>query len=234
MPTAAPTPGGMPGQGVETKIIKTADLTLEVSNVSGAAAAVEGICTSAGGYVSTTNIGTNYNGQPYGTVVIRIPANQFDSVLSGAGNREGDKPLHAGPGRDRGYVDVQAQITVYQNQIAQYNLIMKNATKVDDVLAIQQQIDAVQTNLDRVTGQMKYLNSQVDYATITVSLQEPAPVGGTQGHDFVTAINEGIAGFFGVIDAIIVFVISVLPLIIIGGVAYAGYRFWKARRPAQP
>ena len=64
VPTAAPTPGGMPGQGVETKIIKTADLTLEVSNVSGAAAAVEGICTSAGGYVSTTNIGTNYNGQP--------------------------------------------------------------------------------------------------------------------------------------------------------------------------
>ena len=54
---------------------------------------------------------------------------------------------------------------------------MKNATKVDDVLAIQQQIDAVQTNLDRVTGQMKYLNSQVDYATITVSLQEPAPSG---------------------------------------------------------
>jgi len=235
VPTAAPTPGGMPGQGVETKIIKTADLTLEVSNVSGAAAAVEGICTSAGGYVSTTNIGTNYNGQPYGTVVIRIPANQFDSVLSGV-QATGKVTSLSTQGQDvtAEYVDVQAQITAYQNQIAQYDLIMKNATKIEDVLAIQQQIDAVQTNLDRVTGQMKYLDSQVDYATITVSLQEPAPVGGPQGHDFVTAINEGIAGFFGVIDVIIVFVISVLPLIIIGGVAYAGYRFWKARRPAQP
>jgi hypothetical protein len=234
-PVPIPTSGGMPGQGVETKIIKTADVTLEVSNVSGAAAAVEAIGTGAGGYVSTTNLGTDYNGQPYGTVVIRIPAAQFDSALSGV-QAIGKVTTISTQGQDvtAEYVDVQAQITAYQNQIAQYNLIMKNATKVDDVLAIQQQIDAVQTNLDRVNGQMKYLNSQVDYATITVSLQQPAPVGGTQGHDFVSAINEGIDGFFGVVDAIIVFVISVLPLIIIGAVAYAGYRLWKARRQSQP
>ena len=234
-PVPVPTSGGMPGQGVETKIIKTADLTLEVSNVASAAAAVEAVGTSAGGYVSTTNIGTDYTGQPYGTVVLRLPAAQFDSVLSSV-QAIGKVTTISTQGQDvtAEYVDVQAQITAYQNQIAQYNLIMKNATKVEDVLAIQQQIDTVQTNLDRVTGQMKYLNSQIDYATITVTLQEPAPVGGTQGHDFVTAINEGIAGFFGIIDAIIVFVISIIPLLIIAGVAYAGYRFWKGRRPAHP
>ena len=50
----------------------------------------------------------------------------------------------------------------------------------------------------------------------------------------MAAINDGIAGFFGVIDAIIVFVISILPLIIIGGIAYGGYRYWKRKRPAEP
>ena len=235
VPVPVATSGGMPGQGVETKIIKTSDLTLEVNNVTAAAAAVGAIGTNAGGYISTTNIGTDYNGQPYGTVVIRIPADQFDSALSGV-QAIGKVTGISTQGQDvtADYVDVQAQITAYQNQIAQYNLIMKNATKVGDVLAIQQQIDTVQTNLDRVTGQMKYLNSQINYATITVTLQTPAPVGGTQGHDFVAVINEGIAGFFGVIDAIIVFVISVLPLIIIGCVAYAGYRLWKRKRQGEP
>ncbi|MGA7797594.1 MAG: DUF4349 domain-containing protein [Methanoregula sp.] len=235
VPTIVPPTGGEPGQGVETKIIRTADISLEVSNVTGAAAAVEAIGTSAGGYVSTTNIGTDYTGQPTGTVVLRIPADQFDSTLSGV-KAIGTVTSISTQGQDvtAEYVDVQARITSYQNQIAQYNAIMKNATDVEDVLAIQQQIDTVQTSLDQVTGQMKYLNSQVDYATITVSLQEPAPVGGTQGHDFVTAINEGIAGFFGVIDAIIVVIISIIPLLIIAGVAYAGYRFWKGRRPAHP
>ena len=180
-PVPVPTSGGEPGQGVETKIIRTADLSLEVGNVTGAAAAVEAIGTSAGGYVSTTNIGTDYTGQPTGTVVLRIPADQFDSALSGVKSVGTVKSIST-QGQDvtAEYVDVQARITLYQNQIAQYNAIMKNATDVEDVLAIQQQIDTVQTSLDRVTGQMKYLNSQIDYATITVSLQEPAPVGDTR------------------------------------------------------
>ncbi|HVP96809.1 DUF4349 domain-containing protein [Methanoregula sp.] len=235
VPTAAPTSVGGEGQSVDTKIIRTADVTLEVPNVTSAAAAVAAIGTGSGGYVSTTNIGTDYSGQPYGTVVIRIPAAKFDAALSGVQGLGTTKSIST-QGQDvtEEYVDVQAQITAYQNQLAQYNLILKNATKVEDVLAVQQQIDEVQTNLDRVTGRMKYLNSQVDYSTITVSLQEPAPVGGTQGHDFVSAINQGIAGFFGVIDAIIIFVISVLPLVILGCVVYAGYRFWKGRQHGQP
>jgi hypothetical protein len=230
-----PTSGGEPGQETDTKIIKTADIVLEVSNVTSAATTIESIGTGMGGYVSTTNIQTDYNGQPTGTIVLRIPATQFDGALAGV-KAIGKVTSLSTQGQDvtEEYVDVQAQITAYQNQIAQYNVIMKNATKVDDVLAIQQQIDEVQTNLDRVTGRMKYLDSQIDYATITVSLQQPEPVGGPQGYDFVSAINEGIAGFFGVIDAIIVFVISVLPLVIIGGLVYAGYRLWKRKQPEQP
>jgi hypothetical protein len=235
VPTAVPTSAGGAGQSVDTKIIRTADITLEVSNVTGAAATIAAIGTGAGGYVSTTTIGTDYSSQPYGTVVIRIPAANFDSTLSGVQALGTVKSIST-QGQDvtEEYVDVQAQITAYENQIAQYNLIMKNATNVEDVLAVQQQIDTVQTNLDRVNGRMKYLNSQVDYSTISVSLQEPAPVGGTQGHDFVSAINEGIAGFFGVIDAIIVLVISVLPLVIIGCVTFTGYRIWKGKKQGQP
>ena len=231
VPAAVPTPAGGAAQTVDTKIIRTADITLEVSNVTAAAATVAAIGTGAGGYVSTTNIGTDYSGQPYGSVVIRIPAANFDSTLSGVQALGTVKSIST-QGQDvtEEYVDVQAQITAYENQIAQYNQIMKNATQVEDVLAVQQQIDTVQTNLDRVNGRMKYLNSQVDYSTISVSLQEPAPVGGTQGHDFVAAINEGIAGFFGVIDAIIVLVISVLPLVIIGCIAYTGYRILKGKK----
>ncbi|MGA2105523.1 MAG: DUF4349 domain-containing protein [Methanoregula sp.] len=230
-----PTSGGEPGQGVDTKIIKTADVTLEVNNVTDAAATIGSIGTRAGGYVSTTNIYMDYNGQPTGTIEIRVPATQFDSTLTGV-KAIGTVTSISTQAQDvtEQYVDVQAQITAYQNQIAQYNLIMKNATKVEDVLSIQQQIDEVQTNLDRVTGTMKYLNSQIDYATITVTLQQPQPVVAPQGHDFVSVIDEGIAGFFGVIDAIIVFIITVLPLVIIGCIVYVGYWFWKRNRPSQP
>jgi hypothetical protein len=231
VPTPAPTAGGLPGQGIETKIIRTAQVNLEVKNVTDAVESIKNTGTRYGGYVSTTNIGKNYNDQTTGTVIIRVPAEQFDNALSGVKGIGTIKTIST-QGQDvtEEYVDVQAQITSYENQIAQYNLIMKNATNVKDLINIQQQIDSVQTSLNRVSGRMNYLNSQIDYSTISVSLQEPEPVGGQRGHDFVTAINEGINGFFGVIDVLIVFFLSIIPLIVIGCIAYGGYLAWKRKK----
>jgi lipoprotein signal peptidase len=79
---------------------------------------------------------------------------------------------------------------------------------------------------------MRYLNNRIDLSTITVNLQEPEPVGGETGHSFIAAINNGIAGFFGMIDAIIVILFTLLPLIIIGVVAYGVYRWKKGKKAA--
>ena len=61
---------------------------------------------------------------------------------------------------------------------------------------------------------MKYLNSRIDMSTITVTLQEPEPVGGETGYNFVTTINEGIAGFFGMVDFIVILFFTLLPVLI--------------------
>lgn len=87
--------------------------------------------------------------------------------------------------------------------------------------------------LNRLEGKLRYLNSRVDLATITVNLQEPEPVGGDTGHNFIRTINEGIAGFFGMIDAIIILFFTLLPLVILGALGWGGYR-WYQRRKAVP
>ena len=69
---------------------------------------------------------------------------------------------------------------------------MKKAVKVEDVITVQQQIDRVQTELNRLEGRLKYLDGRIDLSTITVNLQEPEPVGGDTGHNFISTINEGI------------------------------------------
>ena len=228
LPTVVPTSGGSGGSGTDTKIIKTAYLTLEVKDVTASVENLKSLAAQKGGYVSSTNIQKDYNDQLTGTVVIRVPAAGFDDALTGA-KALGTVKSQSTQGEDvtEEYVDVQAQITSYQNQLAQYNEIMKKAAKVQDILDIQQQIDNVQTQLDRLNGRMKFLNNRIDLSTITVSLQEPEPVGGPGGHDFIAAINAGIAGFFSVVDAIIVLVLSLLPLILIGGASYGVYRLWK-------
>ncbi len=218
---------------IDTKIIKTASLTLEVKDIPGAVEALKSIAAQKGGYLSSTNVQKGYNDRLTGSVIIRIPQAEFENALIGV-KAIGTVKSISTQGQDvtEEYVDIQAQITSYQNQLAQYNAIMKQSTKIEDIIKVQEQIDRVQTQLNRLEGRLKYLNSRIDLSTITVNLQEPEPVGGESGHNFVSTINEGIAGFFGMIDAIIIIFLALLPLIILGALGYGIYRWKKGNKPA--
>lgn len=228
--TGAPVQSGSGTSGIETKIIKTAFFTIEVKDVPGSIETLKSLAALKGGYVSSTNIQNNYNNRLSGSVIIRVPAAEFDSTLAGV-KALGTVKSASTQGQDvtEEYVDLQAQKVSYQNQLAQYNEIMKKAVKVEDVITVQQQIERVQTELNRLEGRLKYLESRIDLSTITVNLQEPEPVGGETGHNFVSTINEGIAGFLGMIDALIILFFTLLPLVILGGAAYGVYRWRKGK-----
>jgi hypothetical protein len=232
VPIPVPTAGDITGPGIDTKIIKTADITLEVRDVPGTVDALKALAIAQGGYLSSTNIQNNYNNQLTGTVTIRIPEAGFDNAIAGA-KALGTVRSISTSGQDvtEEYVDLQAQKTSYTNQLAQYNAIMKQSSTVEDIIKVQEQIGQVQTQLDQLNGRLNYLNNRIDLATITVYLQEPEPVGGQTGHDFVATLNDGISGFFGMIDTIIVFLLTILPLIIIAAVGYGIYRWKKNKKP---
>jgi hypothetical protein len=233
VPAGAPLPSGPAGSGIETKIIKTASVTIEVKDVAGAVETLKNIAVQKGGYISSTNVQKGYNDRLSGSVVIRIPQAEFENALTGV-KAIGTVKSSSTQGQDvtEEYVDLQAQKISYQNQLDQYNAIMKQSTKIEEIIKVQEQVDRVQTELNRLEGRLKYLNSRIDLSTITVSLQEPEPVGGDTGRTFITTINEGIAGFFGMIDAIIILFFTLLPLIILGGIGYGIYRWKKGNKPA--
>ena len=231
VPSSAPDSSGSSATDAGTKIIKTADMTLEVRDVTGTAESLRALAGAQGGYLSSTNIRKDYNNQLTGTVVIRVPQASFDSAISGAKALGTVKSIStSGEDVTEQYVDLQAQKTSYTNQLAQYNTIMKQSTRVEDIIKVQEQIDRVQTELDRLNGRLNYLNNRIDLSTITVNLQEPEPVGGQAGHDFVSTINEGIAGFLGMIDALIILLLTLLPLIIIGCIGYGIYRWHRGKK----
>jgi hypothetical protein len=216
---------------VETKIIKTGQVTIEVPQVPLAIDRVRDIAVSTGGYLSSSNVYTSQNNRKTGYVTIRIPADKFDTVMQALAPL--GKVLSSSEERSdvtEQYVDLTIQNASYHTQLANYYRLMDKATSVEDIIKIQAQIDQITLSLNQVEGRLRYLSSQIDLSTITVNLQEPVPVGGQTGYNIVTAINEGIAGFFGMISAIIAFVFTVMPLVIIGIVVYAVYRWHRKRK----
>ena len=221
--------------GTDTKIIKTASVSLEVKDVTATLDTLKTLAAAQGGYLSSTNVQRNYNNQLSGSTTLRVPQASFESVIEGV-KALGTVKSVSTSGQDvtEEYIDLQAQKTSYTNQLAQYNAIMKQSTRVEDIIKVQEQVDRVQTELDRLEGRLNYLNNRIDVSIITVYLQEPEPVGGQAGHDFVSTINEGIAGFIGMIDALIILLFTLLPLLILGGIGYGIYRYYRKSHPVVP
>lgn len=218
------------GVVVDQKIVYTAQVGLEVKDVPTAVDTLKTIATGREGYLASSSVTTQGETRT-ARVVLRVPAAAFEQTLADA-KAIGSVQSVSTSGEDvtAEYVDLNAQKTSYQNQLKQYNELMKKSVKVEDIITVQEQIDRVQTSLDRLEGRLRVLNSRIDLSTITVTLNEPAPIGGDSGRSIVDTIKAGIAGFFGMIELLIIAFLTLLPLIILGGAGYGIYRWRRSKR----
>ncbi len=215
----------------DQKIIRTSQVSLEVGNVTATLEPLRNIAIAHGGYLGSLSVNSQYGDRLYAVLTMRVPSREFDSAIAEI------KPLGilrseslSADDVTEEYVDLQAQRAALANQLTQYNRIMERAENVSEILEVQTQIERVQVGIDRIDGRLKYLNNRVDYATITVTLQEAEPVGGRDGYSIISVINDGISGFLAVTAGLVILIISIIPLIILGVIAYLVYRWWQKRK----
>lgn len=212
-------------------IIQTSSVDLEVQDVPAALDSIKSIATAHGGYIGSMSVNTRSGDLLYGLATIRVPASSFDPVIEEIQKLGTVKSqsLQADDVTEE-YIDLQARRDALAGQLVQYQRIMEKAGNVSEILEVQQAIERVQVELDRIDGRLKYLDNRVDYATITVSVHEPEGVGTGGGFSITSVINDGIAGLLVVTAGIVIVVISLVPFIILAGIAYLVYWVWKRRK----
>lgn len=234
--TPVPTTSVFTGDStIDQKLIKTGYISLEVPKVLETVDRLKELAGRHNGYLSSSSVSGDTANRLSGMAIPRVPADQFDATVTEIKNL-GTLRSASVDSQDvtEEYIDLQAQKGALQRQLDQFNRIMEKADKVEDILKVQVEIGRVQGELDRLECRLRYLNNRVDLSTITVSLQEPAPLGGDTGHDFISVINSGIQGFVATIDGIIIAFFTLLPLIILAAVIYAIYRWRMGKRGAPP
>ena len=215
----------------DLKIIKTGQVVLEVQNVTASLEVVQNTAKNAGGYVGSMNAERDSADRVTATVTIRVPAPQFDETISHL-KLLGKVKSQSEQAQDvsEEYTDLNARRESLRNQLTQYNRIMQEAGNVSDILDIQIEIDRVQLEIDRIDGRLKYLDNRIGYSTITVTLQEPAPVGSGSEISPVSVINSAIGGFLAVLAALVIVIISLVPVIILIVIVYLIYRWRKEKQ----
>jgi hypothetical protein len=103
---------------------------------------------------------------------IRVPAKQFESFLIASEKGEGEILSKNISARDvtAEFMDGETRLNskkIFRNR---YNQLLEKAGKVDDILAIEENIRTLQEEIESQEGQLKFLDDQVTYSTLELSL----------------------------------------------------------------
>jgi hypothetical protein len=227
-------------------IIKTGNLSLQVAAIDASLATASAKIASLGGYVS----GSDRKGdgdQVVATAIYRIPAAQWDAALVALRGLADKVLAESTQTQDvtSDVLDLGARVANLQATEAALQSIMAKATKISDVLEVQQQLTDVRGQIEQLTTQKKHLEAQAAYSTLTVAYQlKPAPAVITSQKKFDpnTEVDKASASLVDVLQALatagIWFAIVWLPilvtLVILGGIILLVIRRFLPRAPILP
>lgn len=232
-PPVPGTGGGEDGGGVaslaDQRIIKTGEISIEVTDVAATLGRVRAMAIDLGGYVGGSQSGTK---DEAATLTLRIPADQFDEALERLHELDGDVVVEATREDDvtSTVVDLEARIENLQASEAQYRALVAKAVKVEDILAVQLRLDDVRGQIEQLRAQHEEFTGLADLSTLTVTLIPSALQQATGGWDPGRTVSDAFASLVGVGQAVgdgaIWFVIVWLPaLVVLGIVILVAMRF---------
>lgn len=215
--------------GLPERVIKTADLRLEVEEGALGDALREGreIAEAAGGFVLSTSVSGAR--ERMGDFTIRVPAERFDETLSSLedlGKVVGE--VVEGQDVSQEFVDLEARL---RNATAQEEVLFglyERSETIADTIRVQRELEDVQLEIERLRGRLRFLEDRTDLSTISVSLTEDGVVVAGDG-PFEKAWDTARKTFVAVVSGVIVGAGFVAPIALFAVVLYLVFRLVRPR-----
>jgi hypothetical protein len=172
-PNAAPSPADT--TAIDTrKLIRNAQLDLEVKSFQAAMDQITAMTKAAGGYVDTSNSQKGGNGKLQGTVVVKVLPQNLDAFLLKLRDLGGVQNQSVSTDDvTKDYYDTQARLDNSRRMEEQLQDLLKHAnSKVSDLLAVERELGRVRGDIEQMQGQLKLYDFEVQYATVTMQLRE--------------------------------------------------------------
>ena len=163
----------------DRKIIRDANITMEVEDVELSYDNILKLLSSFGGYEAKRDMHSNYKDYPTVSATLKIPANKLDTFLTDI-KKEGETISSSITSSDitDQYYDSKIRITTLEKTLDNYYEFLENAKDVDEQLRVTRYINDITQEIEQLKGSIKRWDSLVDYSTVTLNLYRPyeAPV----------------------------------------------------------
>jgi autotransporter-associated beta strand protein len=174
-PDAAKPTTTAPAPAVDSrKLIRNAELDLEVKSFQEATDKIAALTKGAGGYVDTSNSQRGGNGKLQGTVVVKVLPQNLDAFLlklRDLGSLKNQSIRTDDVTKD--YFDTQARLENSRRMETQLQELLKRDNgKVSELLQVERELGRVRGDIEQMQGELKLYDFQVQYATVTMQISE--------------------------------------------------------------
>lgn len=157
-------------QSVQRKLIKEGSIHFQCKDVNATKLQVEKIYTSLGAYSSNEgqdSYGDNLNYRH----TIRVPAGKFDTLvtqLEKLATKVESKDINTIDVTEE-YIDLDTRLNTKKELEVRYREILKQARNVEEIIAVEREINNVRADIESMEGRLNYLKDRVSFSTLTVS-----------------------------------------------------------------
>ncbi len=156
------------------KVIRTGTMAFNVDRFDTAAATLAQVAAEAGGYVATTDSAKGANGKTAGTITVRCPPERLDGLVL-ALRSLGDLKSQQITAEDvtKVYTDDASELVADRAMADRLlELIRTGKGSIKDLLAAETELGTWRAKIEKLEGELRYLDAQVGLSTLAVSLSE--------------------------------------------------------------
>ncbi len=205
----------VPDPDWDRKILRTANVSVEIRDAKAYYAKVREQVRRAGGYIS----GEEQSQDEYrigNAMIIKVPVQAFEDVV--AALAEGVEKLNEKKVTSQDvsgeYMDVQARMEAKKNVRERYYNLLNQAKNMEEILSIQRETKLIQEEIESANGRIAFMGNASVFSTIHLNYYQvinptiKAPGHPGLGARFANAFKSG----WGWMEELFVALVSVWPL----------------------
>jgi hypothetical protein len=153
--------------------VRSGDMSLVVEDITRSQDQITRLAEERLGYVVSSRNWRDGSGV-HGTISIRVPAADFTAVMQAVREMALEVTTQSIAGQDvtEEYVDLGAKLQNLQATEQQLLTIMGKAEKIEDVLAVQEQLTGTQGEIGQTKGRMQFLEQTSATSLLNVTLAQ--------------------------------------------------------------
>jgi Domain of unknown function (DUF4349) len=205
----------LPTVTTERQIIKTGYVSMQVDDVTASAFDVHALIKKRNGLVSSED--TQSSGDmTYSNITAQIPAADLDAFIADVSALGTVTSINVNA-QDvtTQVVDLDARIKALKTSIDRLTQLLAEASRIEDLLAIETQLSQRQAELDALTAQRTWLGDQVAMSTVTVSLSPVTQIADVDAPGFLSGLQSGWSAFLSLIMVAVTAVGFLLPFLLV-------------------